>query len=115
VKLNRLKDDYFNYELEQIVTKYYEQNKMLINKNSIIQNIDPVYLDPYMRGPLAFRTHFYAPSKSFLGMNVDTFRFNIRVILTGTILLFIVLYLNLPARAVRFIEEFKIRKRLIRK
>ncbi len=115
VKLNRLKDDYFNYELEQIVTKYYEQNKMLIHKNSIIQNIDPVYLDPYRRGPLAFRTHFYAPSKSFLGMNLDTFRFNIRVIFTGTILLFIVLYLNLPARAVRFIEEFKIRKRLIRK
>ena len=114
-RLNSLKDEYFNYELEQIVTKYYEQNKMLIHKNSIIQNVDPVYLDPFNEGALAFRTHFYAPSKYFLGRNTDTFRFNIGVILAGTLLLYIILYLNLPARAVMIIEEFKIRKRLISK
>jgi hypothetical protein len=115
VKLNRLKDDYYNYELEQIVTKYYERHKMLIYKNSVIQNTDPVYLNSLRESPLAFRTHFYAPSKYFLGCNTDTFRFNIIVIFISTILLYIVLFYDLLAKAVRFLEEFKIRKRLIRK
>ena len=115
VKLNRLKDDYYNYELEQIVTKYYERHKMLIYKNSVIQNTDPVYLNPLRKSPLAFRTHFYAPSKYFLGLNADTFRFNIIVIFISTILLYMVLYYDLLAKAVRFLEEFKIRNRLIRK
>jgi len=114
-KLDKLRDDNYNYELEQIVTKYYEHNKMLIYNNEIIQNIDPVYLDPFGKGLLTFRTHFFSPSKYFIGLNVDTFRFNILVILTGSLMLYIVLYYNLLARAVKFIEEFKIRKRLIRK
>ena len=115
VKLNRLKDDYYNYELEQIVTKYYEHHKMFIYRNSVIQNTDPVYLNPLRKGPLAFRTHFYAPSKYFLGINTDTFRFNIIVIFVSTIALFVVLYYDLLAKAIRFFEEFTIRKRLIRK
>jgi len=88
---------------------------MFIYKNSIIQNTDPVYLNPFRKGPLAFRTHFYAPSKYLLGINTDTFRFNLIVIFISTIALFVVLYYDLLAKAIRFFEEFTIRKRLIRK
>jgi len=114
-KLNKLQDKYYNYELEQIVTKYYEHHKMLIYKNSIVQNIDPVYLDPSRKGFFSFRTHFYAPSKYFLGLNIDTFRFNIFVILIISALLYLTLYYNLLSRALRSLEELIIRKRLIRK
>lgn len=114
-KLNKLRDDYFNYELEQIVTKYYERNKILIYKNSIIQNIDPVYLDPYTKSPFSFRTHFFAPSKCFLGIKTDTFRFNIILLFISTIILYIILYYDLLAKSIRFFEEFKIKKRSIRK
>ncbi len=44
--LDKLREDYYNYKLEEIVTKYYERKKILFYKNSIVQNIDPVYLDP---------------------------------------------------------------------
>ncbi|MDQ1296654.1 MAG: hypothetical protein QG611_632, partial [Bacteroidota bacterium] len=62
-KLDQWKNDYYNYKLEEIVTKYYERKKLLLYKNSIVQNIDPIYLDPDKRGLLGFRTHFYAPVK----------------------------------------------------
>ena len=115
VKLNKLQDKHYNYQLEQIVTKYYERHKMLIYNNSIIQNVDPVYLDPQKKGALSFRTHFFAPSKYFLGVNTDTYWFNINLVLISSLILYFILYYNLPAGFVRFLEEFKIRKRLISK
>ena len=115
LKLKKLQSDHYNYELEQLVTKYYEHHKMFIYENTIIQNVDPVYLDPFRKGVLSFRTHFFAPSKYFLGLRTDTFRFNIMVVLISTLLLYSILYYNLLAKAVKFIEEFKLRKRLISK
>lgn len=114
-KLNKLQDQHYNYQLEQIVTKYFERHKMLIYNNSIIQNVDPVYLDPVKKGILSYRTHFFAPTKYFLGMSTDTYRFNIRAILISSLLLYLVLYFNLLAGAISFLEKFKIRKRLISK
>jgi ABC-type multidrug transport system ATPase subunit/uncharacterized tellurite resistance protein B-like protein len=112
VRLDKLRNDYYNYKLEEIVTKYYERKKILFYKNIIVQNTDPIYLDPYNRGFLSFRTHFYAPSKNIFGMKVDTFTFNIFLVLMSTILLYLALYYELLARAVRFIEKIRIRKQL---
>jgi ABC-type multidrug transport system ATPase subunit/ABC-type multidrug transport system permease subunit/uncharacterized tellurite resistance protein B-like protein len=112
VKLNQLRNDYYNYKLEEIVTKYYERKKILQYKNSIVQNTDPIYLDPLKRGFLSFRTHFYAPSKNVFGINTDTFTFNILLVLMSTVLLYLALYYDLLARAVRFIEKIRIRKQL---
>ena len=111
-KLNRLQNTYYNYKLEEIVTKYYERRKILIYNNSVIQNTDPVYLDPQRKGFLAFRTHFYAPSKYIFGIKTDTFIFNILLVLLSTILLYFTLYFALLAKTVRFFEEIKLRKRL---
>jgi ABC-type multidrug transport system ATPase subunit len=111
-RLNLLRSNYFNYKLEEIVTKYYERKKFLFYKNTIVQNTDPVYLDPYKRGFLGFRTHFYAPAKYIFGIKTDTFTFNIILVLLSTILLYMALYYELLAKVVRFIEKFRFRKRL---
>jgi hypothetical protein len=110
IKLKKLENDYYNYKLLEIVTKPYERKKILVYNNSLVQNIDPVYLDPYMKGFLDFRTHFYAPSKNIFGMKTDTFIFNISIVLLSTVLLYLTLYYELLGRAVRFIENFKFRK-----
>ena len=65
VKLKKLENDYYNYKLEEIVTKSYERKKILIHNNTIVQNIDPIYLDPYKRGFLDFRTHFLCTCKVY--------------------------------------------------
>jgi len=113
LKLQKLESDYYNYKLEEMVTKRYERKKFLIYNNSLVQNIDPIYLDPYRRGPLNFRTHFYSPSKYIFGIKSDTFTFNVALVLFSSIFLYLVLYFELLGRAVRFFEKFKIPKIII--
>ena len=108
-KLNNLENSYYNYKLEEIVTKPYERKKILINKNSLIQNTDLIYLDSYNSGFLNFRTHFYAPDKYIFGIKTDTFVFNISLVLFSTVLLYLLLYFELPGRFVSFFENLKIR------
>ncbi len=110
--ISRLRNLYSNEKLEEIVTKYYERekNKLLEYNNTLVQNYHPIYLDPEKRGPLDFRTHFFAPSKYFLGTKVDTFYFNISLVLFSTVILFIILYYELLRRTVDFFENLKFRK-----
>jgi ABC-type multidrug transport system ATPase subunit/uncharacterized tellurite resistance protein B-like protein len=110
VKLKKWENDYYNQKLEEIVTKPYERNRYLIYNNKIVQNIDPVYLDPSYNGILSFRTHFYAPAKYFFGIKTDTFVFNITLVLLSTIFLYITLYYELLGKTVMFFENFKFRK-----
>ncbi len=109
-RLRRLEKRYYNYKLEEIVTKYYEPDKILRYKNSFIQNTHPVYLDPEKKGFLNFRTHFFAPSKNIFGVRVDTFAFNISIIFVGIMFLYILLYYDLIAGLVKFFMNFKSRK-----
>jgi ABC-type multidrug transport system ATPase subunit len=110
IKLKELENDFYNYKLEEIVTKPYERKKILVYKNTLIQNTDPIYLDSYKRGLLAFRTHFYAPSKFIFGVKTDTFVFNISLVLLSTILLYFALYYELLGKAVQYFENLKLRK-----
>jgi ABC-type multidrug transport system ATPase subunit len=110
IKLRQFQNKYYNFKLEEIVTKYYEKNKFLIYKNTIVQNTDPVYLEPYNKGYLNFRTHFFAPSKYIFGIRTDTFVFNISLVLLSTVVLYLILYFDLLGRFVRFAEKFKFRK-----
>jgi ABC-type multidrug transport system ATPase subunit len=109
-KLRRLEKRHYNYKLEEIVTKYYEPDKILRYKNSFVQNTHPVYLDPDKKGFLNFRTHFFAPSKNIFRVSIDTFVFNISVILAGTVILYIVLYYDLIAGLVNLLMNFRSRK-----
>jgi ABC-type multidrug transport system ATPase subunit len=110
LKLKKLEDDYYNYKLLELVTKPYERKKILVYYNSLVQNTDPVYLDPYKRGFLDFRTHFYSPAKYIFGIKTDTFIFNISLVLLSSVFLYLILYFELLGRTVRFFENLKIRK-----
>jgi len=108
-----LENDYFNYKLQEIVTKPYERKKIMEYNNTIIQNIDPIYLEPDRQGSLSFRTHFYAPYKYIFGIKVNTFIFNIVLVLLSTILLYALLYYEFIAKVVNSIEKFKFRKKVL--
>lgn len=112
INLKKLEDEYFNYKLQEIVTKPYERKKILEYKNRLIQNTDPVYLKPEKSGVLGFRTHFYAPSKYILGIRADTFPFNIAIVLLSTIILYLTLYFELLGKVVSLIENLKFRKKI---
>lgn len=113
-EIRRLENLYSNLKLQEIVTKFYERdkNKILEYKNSLIQNYDPVYLDPEKRGPLAFRTHFFAPVKYFLGRMFDTFDFNISLIILSTIILYLTLYYEVLGKMVSLAGKLRFKKKL---
>lgn len=104
---NQVKDDYHNESVEEYVRKVFEKNKMVEYRNSLIQQIDPIYLDPVPVGPLAFRSHFFAPRKYFLGRYFDTFWFNIGFIWFLSLLLYISLYYNLVHNFILHTQKLK--------
>jgi ABC-type multidrug transport system ATPase subunit len=110
IKLLKLEKNYYNYKLEEIVRKLYERKKILVSNNYLVQNTDPIYLDPYKKGFLNFRTHFFAPCKYIFGVLTDTFLFNISFVLLSTVFLYLLLYYEILGRFVRFIEHLKLRK-----
>ncbi len=103
--LTQLYNSYHNDKLEDIVRKVYEKNKMLEFRDRIVQNADLIYLEPVPSGLLGFRTHFLAPVKRFMGLKIDTYRFNIGLVLVATILLYILLYAESLKKAITFLDK----------
>jgi len=85
---------YFNESIADILKKVYEKNKILEYKNRLVQHIDPVYEYPIPENTLSFRTHFFAPTKHFLGKYYETYWFNVIVIWILTLLLYALLYFD---------------------
>lgn len=108
--VNNYQKEYYNYKLEEILTKYYERHKVLEHNNRLIQNVDLIYLDPVNKGGLKFRTHFYAPTKCIFGMRIDTFTFNIVLVLLVNILLYVTLFYEILGRILTFFGRFKLIK-----
>jgi ABC transport system ATP-binding/permease protein len=113
LEIQRLRNDYYNDKLMEIVTKYYEpgKSKMLEYRNNLVQNYHPIYKDPAPGNFPEFRTHFFAPSKFFLGRKVDTLIFNVSLVLTGTLLLYILLYLDAGNRLSKRLGRINLRKK----
>lgn len=109
--LTPLYDNYHNEKLEEIVRKVYEKNKILVYNDRLIQNIDPVFLEPSPKNIFEFRCHFMAPVKKFLGLTVDTFVFNNLLVLFSIIILYVFLYYELLLRLIRALEKVRILKR----
>ena len=103
--LDLLYNSYHNDKLEDIVRKVYEKNKMLEYRDRLIQNADLIYLEPTTAGNGGFRTHFMAPVKNFAGRSVDTFSFNIILVLSSAAALWLLLYAGTLRRIILFFEN----------
>lgn len=92
---NKLKNDFHNEAISDLAKKVLEKKKILEYDNQLVQQIDPVFMDPTVTSSLSIRSHFLAPRKHFLGNFYDTFYFNMIVIWLYTLLLYITLYYEL--------------------
>ncbi len=125
-KVSRQKENYFNYYLDRdpdawdklrdenhnegvsdIVRKVFEKNKILEYNHQLVQHYDPIYQDPYIDGPLTLRTHFYSPTKPFLGKTYDTFWYNMVFIWLLTAFLYMTLYYEWLKKTMNFSEKFQ--------
>jgi hypothetical protein len=110
-KFERIRDDYFNESINDIVRKVFDKNKILREDDHLIQMVDPVYQKPEPLHFFDFRTHFFAPSKHFAGHYFETLWFNIVMVWVLTILLYIVLYFDLLKKGLNFAGNLKWIKR----
>lgn len=90
-KKRAYENDRISYMLRNIGTK----RRIVESNGELVQKIYPVYArneDP--SHPFDFRVNFYYPEKHFLGSYIDTRWFNVMVIWSMTIVLFITLYFD---------------------
>ena len=105
VSLLDIEKQYTNENLNDLVFKTTEKNKVTIENNRLVQNIDPIYKDPSPVCIVDFRTHIFAPKKHFLGMYFSTFYFNMMVIWGMSFVLFLTLYFETYNGIVNFIRK----------
>lgn len=85
----RLKDQYTNDALSDLVTNKNEFNKIIEKDGEVYRLADPVFMTPEK-----FRAHFFAPHKPVFGNLVDTFYVNIVVIWLMSFMLYFTLHFD---------------------
>jgi len=109
-KIRNLMNSYYNERLAEIVKKAFEKNPILEFNQKLIQQYQPIYLDPYPESFLCFRTHFFAPSKWFAGRYFDTCNFNLTMVWFMTLVLYFTLYFEALKRIIDSIGVINLRK-----
>jgi len=91
----QMKKDYTNKALSVIVKNLTTEHRIVEHKNEYVQKIYPIYQDPeFPDHALDFRAQFYQPTKHIVGIWIDTLVFNVMIIWSMTIVLFIILYFD---------------------
>ena len=108
---NKKKKDFHNEAVADILKKIYEKSKIVQYKDELIQQVDPIFLDPPTSNPINFRAHFYAPRKFFAGTFFDTFWFNVIIIWLMTLLLYITLYFEILKKVLGFWEKVQLNRK----
>lgn len=89
----QFRENHYNEKLEEYVKNTMGTPKILIAENKIIRRFEPVFYNASTKG--MFSAPFFSYSKSFLGVELDTFWFNLIMIWIMTISLYITLYFDL--------------------
>ena len=105
--LLRLKMDYYNKSLEDLVKNNKKIEKIAEKNGQLIRKYKPVYMVPTSQ---AGRAHFYAPVKRIGNLSIDTLWFNIIVIWIYSGILYLILYFDLVRRVVTSIENVRLIK-----
>ncbi len=88
---------YHNEAVGDIVKNIY-MKQVVESDGRLIKQRDPIFRVTEPDHLFSFRAHFYAPQKHFMGIFFDTFWFNMVVVWTMTIFLYITLYYDLLKR-----------------
>jgi ABC transport system ATP-binding/permease protein len=103
--LNQYKNRYFNESLADLVTNVSEKERIVEYEGQLVQQINPIYIDPKTDNPLDYRAHFFAPMKNLFGNAVDTYWFNLLVIWLMTVALYVTLYFEWLKKLVNSFEK----------
>jgi hypothetical protein len=103
--LSQYKDAYYNESLADLVKNVTEKERIIEYNGELIQQINPIFLEPKSEGLLNYRTPFFAPVKKIFGTSVNTYTFDILVIWLMTIILYITLYFELLRKLINSFDK----------
>jgi hypothetical protein len=93
VGVMKLKNDYLNESLSDLVRNSNEFNKLIEKDGKLIQRSDPIFSEAWQTN--LGNAHFFAPRKKLFGTYIDTFWYNLIVLWGMTALMIITLYFDL--------------------
>lgn len=105
-RYEKMRDRYQNKAVADAVRNLNTINRIVEFDGRFIQRIYPIYQDEHKpRYWLDFSANLYQPTKHFIGFNFDTLHFNLAVIWSMTIVLYITLYFDVLRKIMRMIEN----------
>lgn len=107
----KMRNTYQNKAVADAVRNLNTINRIVEYDGQLIQRIYPIYQDEHKpRYWLDFSANLYQPTKHFAGMVIDTLYFNVAVIWSMTLVLYITLYFDLLRKIMSMIENRRYRK-----
>lgn len=106
-----MRNTYQNKAVADAVRNLNTINRIVEFDGRLIQRIYPIYQDEHKpRYWLDFSANLYQPTKHFAGMIIDTLYFNLAVIWSMTLVLYITLYFDLLRKIMSMIENRRYRR-----
>ncbi|HET9486580.1 MAG TPA: ATP-binding cassette domain-containing protein, partial [Chryseosolibacter sp.] len=99
-EITRIKNQFYNESLADLLTNISEKNRIIEYEGQLVQQVNPVFLDPEPAHAVDYRAHYFAPKKNLLGNLVSTYWFNLFVIWIMTVFLYGTLYIELLKKIV---------------
>lgn len=104
-KFQTLREQYVNEAVSNAVKNISSSDRIVEFEGKLIQKIFPIYMDEHRpRHLLDFSANLYQPTKHFGGLEFDTLYFNIAVIWSMTVILFVTLYFDLLRKLIQILE-----------
>ena len=104
-EFQRLREQHVNEAVSNAVKNMSSPDRIIEYEGKLIQKIFPIYMDEHRpRHFLDFSANLYQPTKHFAGFVFDTLYFNIAVIWSMTIVLFVTLYFDLLRKLILILE-----------
>jgi hypothetical protein len=104
-QFNDRRTEYVNEAVSNAVKNISAVNRIVEYDGKLIQNFYPIYMDEHRpSNVLDFSANLYQPTKHFAGAYIDTLYFNIGVIWTMTVFLFVTLYFDLLRKFIKVLE-----------
>ena len=102
---NEWRNRYVSEAVSNAVKNMSSADRIVEYQGRLIQKIFPIYVDEHRSLQfLDFSASLYQPTKHFAGAHFDTLYFNIAVMWSMTVFLFITLYFDILKRFIKLLE-----------
>jgi len=108
LEFKAMKEKYANKAVTDAVKNTSAPDRIIEYDGMLVQKIYPIYQDEHRPvHALDFSANFFQPTKHFAGLQIDTLLFNLAVIWSMTIMLYVTLYFDLLKRFIQKLERHR--------